>query len=238
MAHRQRSVTTAILAIAAAILSTPSLAQSVRAEQAIKDILLLKADAANGSQLFGRHCASCHGPIALGNAEEVIPALAGQLEAYLVKQLVDIAEGRRPNSEMHRVLARKALVDPQAVRDVAAFVSGLRPAVSNEIGPGKDLVRGERQYNAQCAGCHGNQAQGDAARFMPALHHQHYSYLLSQMRMLASGHRASVDKAVMQRLETLPLTDLMGLADYISRKSRPVSANVPPELDPISNTKY
>src|SRR5690242_13224960 len=45
-----------------------------------------------GAKLFRSHCSNCHGRAAGGNGNKVVPSLAGQLEAYLLKQLVDFVE--------------------------------------------------------------------------------------------------------------------------------------------------
>jgi len=217
--------------------STSTAAQTRRAEQTIRHALSLRADPANGAQLYAQHCASCHGALALGNPAFVVPALAGQLDVYLVKQLVDVAESDREIPEMHRVLARAELVQPQAIRDLTAFICALEPNASNEVGPGKDVARGDKIYVDQCAACHGDSAEGFRQGFVPALRHQHYSYLLSQMRSLAVGHRYSVDVEVIERLEALQLVELVATADAVSRKSRTISKRVPQKPNGLSEGK-
>lgn len=217
--------------------STSAAAQTPRAEETMRQILSLQPDPANGAHLYAQHCASCHGALALGNAAFVVPALAGQLNVYLVKQLVDVAERDRDLPEMHRVLARAELVQPQAIRDLTTFISDLKPNANNEVGPGKDVARGEKIYLAQCAACHGDAAEGFRQGFVPALRHQHYSYLLSQMRGLAVGHRYSVDVEVIERLEALQLVDLVATADAISRKSRTTGMRVPQKPNGLSEGK-
>lgn len=223
-----------LLIVVLILWSASAAAQTQRAEQTIRQVLGLRGDPATGARLYAQHCASCHGALALGNAELVMPALAGQLDVYLVKQLVDVAESDRELPEMHRVMARAELVSPQAIRDLTMFLSGLKPNANNEVGPGRDVTRGEKIYVAQCAACHGDNAQGLRQAFVPALRHQHYSYLLSQMRGLAVGHRYSVDTEVIERLEALELVDLVATADAISRKSRRASMRVPHESNGLS----
>lgn len=220
-----------VLVMTLMLWSESARAQTRRGEQAIASVMSLRADPANGADLYARHCASCHGPLGLGNAANVTPALAGQWERYVVKQLTDVSENDRGISEMHRVLARRELVEPQSVRDLAAFVHGLQPNRRNETGDGKRVARGKQLFASLCAACHGEGAQGNDRAFMPSLRHQHYSYLLSQMRQLAAGHRYSVDIQLIESLEQLPLPDLMALADAISRTGRTVGARVPDETN-------
>lgn len=230
-------VLAAVLLLATLLIlwSTSAAAQTQRGAQAIAQIMSLQPDPAHGATLFARHCASCHGALGLGNASNVIPALAGQGQHYLVKQLTDVGEGDRGLSEMHRVIARAELVQPQSVRNLAAFIGGLKPNATNETGDGKQATRGSQLFASLCASCHGDAAQGNERAFVPSLRNQHYSYLLAQMRQLAIGHRYSVDIEVIERLEQLPLSDLMAVADAISRKSRTVGFKVPRETNGMSN---
>ena len=49
-----------------------------------------------GSRIFAQQCESCHGRDAEGNAERGVPRLAGQHYSYLVRQMYDAVDGRRP----------------------------------------------------------------------------------------------------------------------------------------------
>ncbi|MET0657504.1 MAG: c-type cytochrome [Steroidobacteraceae bacterium] len=183
-----------------------------------------KPDAAKGQQVYFAYCADCHGSRGQGDASAATPVLAGQVTSYLVKQLVDVAEGDRELSEMHRIVARSELSTPQALRDVATHLSTL-PLIAPQTGDGKQLVLGQRIYHSACAQCHGQEAQGDGTHLVPALRGQHYSYLLMQARRLAVGHRYSVDPSVIQLLEALTFDQLTAVADFASRlplKQQPV----------------
>lgn len=61
-----------------------------------------------GRSLYAQHCASCHGRTGEGDAETLAPRIAGQHYAYLLRQLHDAVEGRRPNfpAEHIRLLER------------------------------------------------------------------------------------------------------------------------------------
>jgi cytochrome c553 len=50
-----------------------------------------------GAKVYSRSCASCHGVAAVGNDLQRYPRLAGQHYAYLLRQMHDAVEGRRPN---------------------------------------------------------------------------------------------------------------------------------------------
>ena len=49
-----------------------------------------------GSRIYSKQCASCHGPAAEGNAQRGVPRLAGQHYGYLMRQMYDAVDGRRP----------------------------------------------------------------------------------------------------------------------------------------------
>lgn len=62
----------------------------------------------HGARLYAQACQSCHGSAGEGNAKRLIPQIAGQHYEYLIRQIYDAVDGRRPNfSATHvRLLAR------------------------------------------------------------------------------------------------------------------------------------
>lgn len=50
-----------------------------------------------GAKTYRRRCSSCHGDDGQGRPDKTIPRLAGQQYGYLLRQLYDAADGRRPN---------------------------------------------------------------------------------------------------------------------------------------------
>jgi cytochrome c553 len=205
------------LSIIALMLASPAVGQDMRSTDIIERALQAKPDTEAGKKVYGEHCAGCHGPQAYGNANEVIPALAGQLPIYIIKQLVDLAEGARGSEDMHRIASKKPLSTPQGLRDVASFLGTLDPNPKPETGDGAQLAMGKRFYQGLCAYCHGAQGGGNEAHATPALRRQHYSYLLQQMRDLSAEHRYSVDVAIVDTLQRLSYDQLSAMADYASR---------------------
>ncbi|HTQ36966.1 MAG TPA: c-type cytochrome [Steroidobacteraceae bacterium] len=49
-----------------------------------------------GTKIYAARCSSCHGTSGQGNEEMLVPCLAGQNYAYLLRQLDAAVEGRRP----------------------------------------------------------------------------------------------------------------------------------------------
>lgn len=63
---------------------------------------------AHGAEVYMRRCAECHGEAGEGDGRALTPRVAGQHYAYLVRQMYDGVDGRRPNfSAGHvRIFAR------------------------------------------------------------------------------------------------------------------------------------
>jgi len=73
----------------------------------------------HGAALYAQRCAQCHGTSGQGNAKKLVPRLAGQHYEYLLRQMYDAVDGRRPNfSPSHvRLLARLERADLIGVAD-------------------------------------------------------------------------------------------------------------------------
>jgi cytochrome c553 len=198
-------------------------AQNQRGLDTIRSAISLQADLANGKRLYARNCVSCHGRKGHGEERSLVPALAGQVSPYTIKQLVDVGEGDRNIIAMHRTLTAQDLTKPQALADVAGYVATLPINHRTRTGSGEQLALGTQIYDATCAQCHGRDGGGNPAWFAPSLRGQHYSYLLTQLRQLAAGHRYAVDPVVARLVEALSLEQLTAVADVTSRLSHPAT---------------
>ena len=198
-------------AAAAAAASTGSAAVSAQA------IPLAAAHADSGAGQFRAHCARCHGPQGYGAAKQAIPALAGQRYTYLVAQLGNFAAGARDSDTMHRVVSQKALREPQVRADIAAYLNAAEPSTLPATGDGADVALGRGIFHEQCAACHGADARGSEAAAVPSLRHQHYSYLVAQIHMIAAGYRHNIDENLEFFLRSLDERDVSATADYLSR---------------------
>ncbi|MEJ2043403.1 MAG: c-type cytochrome [Reinekea sp.] len=142
-------------------------------------------------------CAGCHS--ADGNsAVGTFPKLAGQGEAYLLKQLQDIKSGNRVVVEMTGLLTN---LNDQQLADVAAYFS----SQSIKVGQADpDLVDlGESLYRAgnadtgvpACLGCHAVDGAGNSLAKFPALGGQHAQYVTNQLNKFQKGYRADAPSA-------------------------------------------
>ena len=83
----------------------------------------------HGAGVYAQRCASCHGLQGEGNNLRAYPRLAGQHYPYLLRQLHDAVEGRRPDftTAHRRLLARLARDDYVGIAD---YLSRIVPHAS------------------------------------------------------------------------------------------------------------
>lgn len=211
-----------VIAAAALLCAATAFASPTRVDRLVSAALQLDANPSHGAALYLQNCARCHAQGAIGDPRNVVPALAGQREAYLIKQLADFTELERESREMHAVVSRAALNEPQAWADVAAYLSKLPATQFPETADGKGVELGEAVFQEQCASCHEQDARGDDDGFVPSLRDQHYSYLVREMRSLAASHRQNVDADLVRFIDGLDTEEMTAVADYLSRLRGPV----------------
>ena len=196
-------------------------ASPTRVDQQVRAALQLEPNSKRGAELYSEHCAGCHRQQALGDAKNVVPALAGQRQAYLIKQLVDFTELERESSDMHKVASRTAVANPQAWADLAGYLSNLPVVRFPETGDGGGVQLGEAIFQEQCASCHEEDARGDDDGFIPSLRDQHYGYLVGAMRGMGASHRLNVDADLVRFLDSFDSDEITAVADYLSRLRTP-----------------
>jgi cytochrome c553 len=84
----------------------------------------------HGASLYARRCSACHGPDAAGSNSPRYPRLAGQHYEYLLQQLHDAIEGRRPNFSPSHVKLLAQLQQPD-LEGLADYLSALRPLAAH-----------------------------------------------------------------------------------------------------------
>lgn len=80
----------------------------------------------HGEEVYTRLCGSCHGAKAEGDNLKRYPRLAGQHYEYLLSQLHDAAEGRRPNFPPAHIHLLQSLGRPDFM-GIADYLSRLGP---------------------------------------------------------------------------------------------------------------
>lgn len=192
--------------------AVPADAASRVYEQAVRS----RPDIERGASLF-RDCAVCHGTAGNGDEEGDVPRIAGQHLTVIVRQLVDYRYERRWDIRMEHYAGRNLLADPQAIADVAGYVSQLARERARNVGDGSLVRRGSAVYAARCAECHGGSGEGDGKKVIPRLAGQHYEYLLRQMYDAVDGRRPNFSSAHVRLLAKLDRDDLVGVSDFLAR---------------------
>lgn len=75
------------------------------------------------ASVLASNCANCHGTV--GNAQGAMPSLAGQQKTYIVEQMRQFRDGKRPATIMHQLA--KGYTDQQ-IELIADFYSRQKPA--------------------------------------------------------------------------------------------------------------
>ncbi|MBD8067231.1 cytochrome-c oxidase, cbb3-type subunit III [Devosia sp. PTR5] len=175
----------------------------------------------SGRQLFGDNCAACHGQDARGRSN--YPDLTdgdwlwgdGSPEAIAETLRVGINSGHA-ETRMAQMPAfgRDAILDRQQVRQAALYIYSLsHPDASTP--ENIDQIEGGRTVFADnCAGCHGENAQGDREAGIPNLTDQYWLYggdletIIETIHGGRAGHMPTWD-------ERLTPTEMKTLALYV-----------------------
>jgi len=204
-----------VIALCLALL--PAMSRAVEAtRQDYQAAMHSQPDLQHGEALF-QNCVACHGTTGEGRQDGSIPRIAGQHRRVLVEQLVNYRHGTRWDIRMEHVAARDLLANPQAIADVAAWVSQLDAQVPPGVGNGDLVAHGARVYAAGCAACHGKAGEGDANAGVPRIAGQHFQYLLRQMHDAVENRRPNFSRSHVRMLARLERDDFVGLADFLSR---------------------
>ena len=208
-----------------ALLSLSAVHAEHRVPETISVVLQFKPDVVNGKRVY-EVCESCHLPDGWGNEDGVYPQLAGQHARVLMKQLLDIREGRRDNPSMFPFVQERTIGGYQNLADVVAYISTLPMTPfhgKGEWGKASDKYQqGERLFKEKCLTCHGDEAQGNSEEEIPRLQGQHYAYLIQQARLIAT-HQRKADPGMVAIINSLNLDEIDVVMNYISRIRVPQS---------------
>ncbi len=131
-------------------------------------------------------CIGCHG--VNGNSMvPIFPKLAGQSQAYLLKQLREFKTHDRTDATMAGMVAPLTDTDMQ---NIAAYYASqtVTPGVAKKsanIALGEKIYRGGKKSTdtTACIACHGPQGKGIPAAGFPALGSQHAAYVAKQLKL-------------------------------------------------------
>lgn len=179
--------------------------------------VVAKPDLVQGESKFTAVCAACHG--ADGNSgTPVNPKLAQQHPEYLIKQLQEFKNGKRPNPVMQGFAAQLSDAD---MKNIAYWVSAKKAKAGfakdkEMVALGEKIYRGgiaDRQI-AACAGCHSPNGAGIPAQY-PRLSGQHADYTAAQLTGFRDGGRKN-SLQMSQVAAKLNDREIKAVSDYIA----------------------
>jgi cytochrome c553 len=210
---------------------------------ALSSVTTVQAADANAGKEKAGVCSACHGPTGV-SASPMFPDLAGQNDAYIIKQLKDFKSGARTDAMMAPMAANLSDADmadlaahfsslPSANEQAAAAESsgestGSAPTTAPAAGnveivsstPAAAIYAGDvaagKTKAATCAACHG--ADGNSLIPMyPSLAGQSANYIAKQLADFKSGDRK--DPVMAGMVAALTPADMNDLAAYFAVQS-------------------
>jgi len=164
-------------------------------------------------------CVACHGET--GNSlVGSFPNIAGQGEAYLLKQMIEIQEGTRDIPTMVGMLDNMSKED---LADIAAFYAsqernyGAAKADMVELGESIYRFGIPRKNIAACTACHSPTGNGNEPAKFPALAGQWPEYTVQQLKAFQSGVRHNDGDGKMMQTTALDMNEqeMDAVASYI-----------------------
>ena len=175
-------------------------------------------DAIRGAKLNeSLMCSSCHGKDGLPPTHRW-PAVAGQLESYTYKMLLDYQSGARSEDNRANIMTAVAdLMSEQDMSDIAAFYASLPASTLVHQSVPALVTEGDKdRLITACASCHGLSGQG-GIKGTPAIAGQTAETLKRALQMYRSGNRDSDLYSVMrQASQRLTSSEIDSLANYYS----------------------
>jgi len=166
-------------------------------------------------------CGGCHGM----DGNSMIPAypkLAGQNEAYIVKQIHDFkANSTRQNAIM---LGMAAALSDEDAADIGAYyqsqkLASAAPFDESKLAAGREIYKGGNLQTGvpACQACHGPNGSGTAGIGYPQLGGQYVDYTLAQLKAFKEGTRSNDDKMLMRSIvEKMSDDEMAAVANYIA----------------------
>ncbi|MBC8216399.1 MAG: c-type cytochrome [Candidatus Marinimicrobia bacterium] len=194
------------------------------------DALNLTPDLENGLYVY-EVCSGCHLPEGWGTNEGTFPQLAGQLASVGIKQLADIREGNRDNPTMYPFALPRAIGGAQSIADVVAYIEKLPMTPNNSKGEWEEgtpeFIKGEELYKKNCVECHGEIGEGNAEKFYPLIHGQHYTYMVRQFEWIRDGKRRNANPDMVKQIAEFTDDDMKMVINYVSRIPVPAEKLAP-----------
>jgi len=172
---------------------------------------------ARAEEIVQGQCFICHGADG-ESSSPIFPRLAGQNEAYIVKQLLAYKNGQRISSAMQPMVAELTEADFVALGKYFAS----RPTYLHQVDDpelaqvGAYIYKRGNSYSgvAACSSCHGPSGYGTNA--LPRLAGQHAQYTEKQIKEFNARTRTN-DNMVMHTVASkLTELEIKGVAAYLA----------------------
>ncbi len=212
-----------ILLSAALLLPCASFAQpSSQVAWTAEQIKFVDAGNPQKGQSLAITCSACHGEKGI-SAAPAYPSLAGQLPAYIYKQLQDYSDGNRQNPIMSG-LAKT--LSKQDAADLAAWY-GSQPAAFQSSSQmayplAEVLVKNGNSERVlpPCEVCHGGNGKGQKID-IPALSGQNADYISTTLKAFKAGSRGNDIYSRMRTIaQALSDEEIMELGYYYQNIKR------------------
>ena len=164
---------------------------------------------------------TCHGPRGVSTSPE-FPNLAGQREAYFMRQIIAFRERSRAEKDAHDFMwGIASQLDDALIVGLARYYAAQppapgRPADAALAGKGKELFdRGapEREIPS-CASCHGPNAEGKEDA--PRLAGQHAKYVAKQLQSMQNESRENEKmRAIVKKLRP---EEMLAVSAYVQSR--------------------
>ena len=167
----------------------------------------VSGDASAGRELSAS-CGGCHGEVG-HSASPLVPSLAGQDSAYLIKAINAYKGGLRNHDVMRSAVET---LTKKKISNIAAFYARQSPKVPDVVQPQTVI-----QIAEKCDRCHG--INGNSLdRFIPSISAQSESYLILTLNAYKKNIRRN--SMMMAMLEPLRDVDIDALAKHYAGKHR------------------
>lgn len=185
-----------------------------------EEALALKPDLDKGREIY-EVCTACHLPEGWGTKDGTFPQIAGQHRTVAIKQLADIRDGHRDNPTMYPFALPSEIGGTQGIADVTEYMKTLKMNPEPGVGKGDDLELGKKLYTENCTRCHGENGEGNAEKYYPRVHGQHYEYMLRQYQWIKEGKRRNSNPEMVEQIKWMTDRDTKAVIDYVSRLKPP-----------------
>jgi cytochrome c553 len=156
-------------------------------------------------------CTTCHGNDG-NSAAAAYPNLAGQTAEYLVKQMMDLKEGRRVSQVMSPMIT---IMTPEDIRDLADYFSAQVPSASSFRTDPDRVAEGKKiAAEGKCTSCHQTNFKGLGP--IPRVSRQQYNYTVKQLKDFRDGVRTNDNGLMAPYAKDLTDDQIKSLVHYLS----------------------